>query len=290
MNKYLGIDVGGTKVKYGLYFENGEAIETGEVDTEQNDLNNFIQILKNIKDKFSDINGMGISLPCVLNDDGFVLESGNIKALENINIKEILKQNLNINIELENDANCVALAEKWLGNTKENSNFICVTIGTGIGGAIFVNDKLHKGAHFIAGEIGFMIVSDNLNKDYGHLASTNSLIEFIKESNITNCQNLDGKYIFEEINKGNKQFLDLYEKWITYLAIGIRNLCFVLDPEKILIGGGVSKQERILKDLKNKLTQLTPKEFEPWEIDTCKFFNNSGVIGAIYNFIQKNEF
>lgn len=294
MKRYLGIDVGGTKIKYGVFKENGEELTTGLVDTERNDLNKFINTIVEIKNKYDYLDGVGVSLPCVLNSDtGEILEAGNITALEGINIKNILQEKLGLKVEIENDANCVALAEKWIGNGKDNSNFICVTIGTGIGGAIIINDKIYKGNNFVAGEFGFMVINNpkdgGLEKDYGHLAATTSLVELVKETKKEEKEEINGHYIFNKISSGDLDVIKDYNKWLTSLAVGIRNLCFILDPEKVLIGGGVSAQEKMISDLSNKMNEIMPEEYNLWSIESCKYFNQSGMLGAIYNFIDKNK-
>ncbi|MGL5152178.1 MAG: ROK family protein [Clostridium sp.] len=286
MKKFLGIDVGGTKVKYGVFNEHGEEIHSGLVDTERDNLNSFIETIVNIKNFYGHIDGIGVSLPCVLNpDSGEILECGNITALHKVNIKKLLEDRLNIRVEIENDGNCVALAEKWIGNGKDNSNFICVTIGTGIGGAIIINDRIYKGNNFVAGEFGFMLINDLGNKDYGHLASTSALVNRVSE---LKGKMVDGHYIFNGLSEGDCEILNVYDTWMTSLAIGIRNLCFILDPEKVLIGGGVSAQGRVVDDLRRKLSLIMPEGYDLWSIECCKFYNQSGMLGAVYNYIERS--
>lgn len=293
MKNYLGIDVGGTKIKYGVYSQFGKEIDSGIVDSERSDLNKFIKIIEDIKNKYENIEGVGLSLPCVLNSNtGVILEAGNITAIEGANIKSIFEKKLGVKVEVENDANCVALAEKWIGNGKNNSNFICVTIGTGIGGSIIINDKLYTGRNFVAGEFGFMVIDkdivDDFEKDYGHLASTTALVELVELVKNKEENKIDGHYIFNKLKEKDDSVKNVYNKWLTNLAFGIRNLCFILDPEKILLGGGVSAQGKILIDLKKRLEDILPDGYNLWDIETCKYFNDSGKIGAIYNLIQKN--
>lgn len=295
MKKVLGIDIGGTKTKYGIYDILGQELSSNIIDTETNDTEKMLKLLSDIIINSSNILGVGISLPgSVDKRTGILTNAGNIPSLQGIKIKEEIEKRTKKSVEIENDANCVALAEKWIGNGIDFKNFICITIGTAIGGAIVINGELYKGENNISGEFGYMIINDPFNafhtKDYGNLASTRELIAIVsKELNIPNDK-INGQDIFNMINENDKKIVNIYKSWLKYLAVGIRNLFFILGPEKILIGGGISIQNKLIDDLNEEIKLILPKEYiDLIKIQACKFNNNAGKVGAVYNFLLKRN-
>lgn len=295
MKRYLGIDIGGTLIKYGIYNENGNEVEneSNSVNSIRDNIDALIDCLENIIKNAKDIEGVGISIPGgVDTEKGIIIEGGAIPVLAGIDLKKFLSERTGYKIEIENDANCVVLAEKWIGNGKNSSCFVCITIGTGIGGGIFINNKMHTGNTFLAGEFGFIITEDI--EDYNNIktlsseASTESLIKSVALAKNIVSDELNGIKIFNMLNEKDELVVIIYKNWLRKLCIGINNIGFSIDPEKILIGGGVSGSPRLLKDIKEELLRINPLT-QNWIIETCKFFNSSGKIGAVYNYLKRNE-
>ena len=293
--KYLGIDVGGTNIKYGIFNELGieDISQIGEVKTINDDLNKFLELIVSIIDKFENLDGVGLSIPGgVDGKTGLIIEGGAVPVLAGINIKEILYERLGINIAVENDANCCALAEKWIGNGVDVENFICVTIGTGIGGGVIINNKLYAGNRFFVGEFGYMMFNSDEeeiknSKTTSYHCSTYSLVRQVAEALNMDKEDLDGKMIFEMIEKENQVVIDVYETWVRNLSLAIANLGFAFDPDKILIGGGVSSVDKVINDVRKHVASINIYSAR-WKIDNCAYFNNSGKIGAVYNYICGN--
>lgn len=291
MKKYVAIDIGGTIVKYGIILENFSILEKSSYKTNCNDYDIFIIDLINIinfyKNKY-EISGIGISIPGFVDTStGFTQRAGAITILDGKNLKTIIENTVNIPVSMENDANCVALAEKLNGNAKNCKNFICYTIGTGIGGGIFVNNKIVHGKKFMAGEFGFMKINDNIKDTLHNNSSTSSLIsEYKKIKNIPQNENIEGYTIFEEAQK-DTLVKELLEKWYKNIASSIFNLGVTLNPEKILIGGGVSQREELIINIQRELSK-----YEFWSefeiiIEPCMHRNDAGMIGSVYNFLEK---
>ena len=306
MKRYLGIDIGGSSIKYGLFDEDGNEIEKieEEIKTPKYNFSKMIDVLLSVINKFSYIDGVGISIPgCINPYTGYIQNGGAIRCLDNVNIIEELNQYTELPIEIENDANCALLAEKWIGYAVESTNFICMTIGTGIGGAIYINNNLVRGHKFFSGEFGYMIIEDiyekfrihTLNKDSGTVPFT----KMVAREKGLDTKQIRGNEIFEMIEAGDIEVIEAYKKWIRRLAICIYNLGFMLDPEKILIGGGISSEPKFISDLKweiesisiELITELGKLEslHSRWNICACKYYNNSGKIGAVYNLILRNK-
>lgn len=156
MGRYLGIDVGGTEIKYGIFDENGNEFieESGSAKSVRDDLDKIIDILSRMIKSAKEIDGVGISIPGgVDNENGVIIEGGAIPVLAGVDLIGILNEKTGFNVAIENDANCVVLAEKWIGNGKDCSSFVCMTIGTGIGGGMFINNKIHVGKNFFCWRI-----------------------------------------------------------------------------------------------------------------------------------------
>lgn len=302
MKKYLGIDIGGTKIKFGVLNENGQEILKNEIETPKNNYNKFIEIVTDIITKYDDIEGVGMSIPgCINSSTGYISNGGALRYLDNINLKEELEKFTGLKLAFENDANCVALAEKWIGNAKNSTDFMCITVGTGIGGALFVNNKLCTGKNNFAGEFGYMVIDgvDGVERisTMSKVASTEALRKEVAKLKKMDFEVLSGLDIFEMIKNNDLDVIIAYKKWMRRLAVGIYNLGFSIDPEKILIGGGISLAPNFIDDLKAELVELvgaigndipkaTPSVDVRWDIDTCKYFNDSGKIGAVYNLLR----
>lgn len=295
MGRYLGIDIGGTEIKYGIFDENGNEFieESGSAKSVRDDLDKIIDILSRIIKSAKEIDGVGISIPGgVDNENGVIIEGGAIPVLAGVDLIGILNEKTGFNVAIENDANCVVLAEKWIGNGKDCSSFVCMTIGTGIGGGMFINNKIHVGKNFFAGEFGYIIIEEF--EDYNNIptlsfsSATEPLLKQVALAKEMKFKDINGLKVFEMIENGDEVVIEAYRKWLRKLCIGINNVGFSIDPEKFLIGGGVSGASRLIPDIKEELRKINPYT-ESWKIETCKHFNSSGKIGAVYNYLVRND-
>lgn len=299
--RYLSFDVGGTNIKYSLIDTNGNILKSDKYTTITNREEFLNKIEDIVKENSEKIDGLAFSMPGVIDvDRGYMITGGALYELYDYNFKEELEKRIKIPVEIENDVNCVALAEKWLGNAKENKNFICLTIGTGVGGALFINDKIVRGTKYSAGEFGFMITERLKNIADSTLSMRGSvrggLIKSYANKVNQNWEELDGKKIFEYAENGDKIAIETIDEFYTNIAYSIFNLIVSLNPEKVLIGGEISVREDFIERVKEKLEKLKSeivdlKNLEFPTIERCKFLNDSGKIGALYNFklMQKSR-
>lgn len=298
MKKYLSMDIGGTNIKYGILTEEGEILFKDKFPTEKNK-EKFLENIKKLADKYKkteDIQGIALSMPGVIDTKrGHLITAGALFELYDFPLKEELEKMTGLPVFIENDVNCVALAEKWLGNGKDSKNFICIAIGTGIGGAIVINDKLYSGHRFAAGEFGFMVSKGIQNGDtrLSSLSLTSSTQAGIVRAykKLANVDKISGEEVFEKYEAGDeiatKVFKDFYEN----LSIGIYNLIFSLDPEKVLIGGAISENKRVIEELNQYVANIKNAHrdmvnLDLAQIESCKFNNDSGIIGALYNYLS----
>lgn len=290
---YLVFDIGGTSIKYSIMTKEGDMIESFSVKTPSQGKGKTIDLLIDIINEFKDryaLNGVAMSVPGGIDDDGYIHFMGQVTDLQDIYLNRIIKQKTGFDCIYDNDVNCVAMAEKYMGNAIDNKNFVCITIGTGIGGGVFINNKLYRGHRGMAGEFGINILKYDISQSndidfqtFSKLGSTYNLIDRVNKKKGTN---LDGVGVFE-LEREDREVQVIVDNFYLSLAIGIYNMVYSFAPEKVLIGGGVSVREDLIENIENKLKLLNKDILDFVKIDTCKFQNDSGKIGALYNFLNE---
>ena len=294
--KYLVLDIGGTAIKYALMTEELEFLEKGKVKTPKDSIEEFIDVVGNIYDKYKDgIEGMALSIPGILDSKtGYMYTGGALEYNADKNIIKVLSERCNTKISVENDGKCAALAELWKGNLNDCENGAVIILGTGIGGGIIKDRKLYKGKHFFAGEFSFIAadikVKENKVENWWALlnGSDGYLNDFAKVKNL-NRDEVDGITFFWYANNGDTDALNILNDFTYKIAVEIMNLQCVLDADKYLIGGGISEQDILLQYIKKNIDDYHsqwPCFFPKPVVERCKFRNDSNLIGALYNFIS----
>lgn len=310
-DKYLGIDIGGTSVKIGLVDEDANILYAKEyavafdnyktpiLDTVLKSSSLFLEEFEIDKNS---LKGIGVSATGQIDSlEGKVAGTGgNIRNWDNSQIKKDFEKKFDLPTVVVNDANCVALGEKWMGAARENKNFIVITIGTGLGGGIFVDNKIVLGRVGFAGELGHFSIDKNGrtctcgNKGcYEQYASMTALINQVKikynKNNIDfESSKINGRYLFSKIEEDDIIKTSI-EEWINDIASGLVSLTHIFNPEKIIIGGGVSARKDFVDKLsKEVLTRVMPNFAKNLEIVAAKLGNNAGLVGAVY-YLREEE-
>lgn len=287
METILCFDIGGTKTKYACIKENTILFQAQQ-NTYRGSKEGFFKFLSEIIDAVSkeySFDKISLSFPGFIDvTTGIAIFAGALSELHGTNIKIELTKFLikDYQIYIENDANCAAMAEKLNGHATKNEDFVVVTVGTGIGGGIFVNGEILRGKQFRAGEFGMMLLafSEYPNKVYSEFASTQSLIRLYRElKHIPLTKEISGQDIFAEDDQDVQQVIT---SWVAYLACGIVNVVSVLNPEKVLIGGGISANPALLPLLKEQLQHIHFWKDLAVPVETCFHYNNAGLLGAYY--------
>ena len=284
----LAIDIGGTMIKYGLVSSDGEILSTDKIETEaEKGLENILNKIDNIFKRYKENNPVGIAVSGTGQINGMIgkVIGGNpiIPNWIGTNLVKILEEKYNLPAVLENDVNCVALGEKWIGAGKDLSNFICLTIGTGIGGGIILNNQLFRGENFVAGEFGHILIKKG---EFEQFASTTALIRLVKERT---GKILNGKEIFDLEKKEIVEYQEVISEWIENLTDGLSSIIYCFNPANIILGGGVIGQgEPLINRIKNSLfKKIGPQFKEKLNIIQAKLGNNAGMIGASYLLLEK---
>ena len=308
---YIGIDIGGTGIKAGVVKENGEIICKSSIPTEQGADYTFLakqiadlsfEVIKEAGITLDEVKSIGMGCPGSIDDkNGVVLYANNINLLNAPLCAEVAKY-IDKPVYIGNDANCAALGEYFALNDESITDFIAVTLGTGVGGGIVIDGKLFTGSNGVAGELGHMVtVVDGENCSCGRkgcweaYASATALISDTERAGKANPDSLVAKMIAENGGKGSgktaweamragdatgKAVVDTYVK---HIAEGIVNLINIFQPQVIAIGGGISKEgDNLLNPVKECVKDRCYGTLEHAEIVMAKLGNDAGIVGAAF--------
>jgi len=260
----IGIDFGGTSVKIGVV-RNGSIIERGNVIHTRQDGNTgklidaIVAEIERLNAQYKDLEGVGFGLPGIINPgEGIVLNLTNVKGWHDIPLRSIVSGRTGLTTNLENDAKAMAYAEWKFGGGQGLPNVVCVTLGTGIGGGLILNGRLYRGGAMVAGEIGQMSI-DYQGKDfvYGNKGALEAYVgHFHVSERAKEIYNAAGKPLsddnadLEVLTKaalaGDYLALQLWAEIGLKLGVGLTNVVWLLNPDRIVIGGGVAKAGDLL--------------------------------------------
>lgn len=308
MKKYgFGVDVGGTTIKMGFFDMDGELLEKWEIKTRKE--NRGAAILDDIAEQIqrkltergiseSEVAGIGLGVPGPVKADGTVVKCINL-GWNIFNVEQALTEKTGLPVKAGNDANVAALGEMWKGGGSGCKNLLLVTLGTGVGGGIVIEGRMLSGSNGAGGEIGHMMVEEEETGVCGcgkkgcleQYASATGIVRvakkalqtYEKETTLRKKEPLTAKDIFDEAKKGDAFALEQVEQMGKILGTAIANIACVVNPEIIVIGGGVSKAGSILID-------VTQKYFKERTFHACtnagfalaKLGNDAGIYGGAY--------
>ncbi|SHJ33244.1 glucokinase [Geosporobacter subterraneus DSM 17957] len=309
----IGVDLGGTNIKVGIVNQEGHILfQNSRATIPSRPYQSIVQdIIEQIEEgmmqinrSVSEIHSIGIGIPGIAEQQtGKVIYCTNLSWYD-VPIGKMLRDHFNKPVFVENDATVAALAESVSGSTKGLANSVFLTLGTGVGGGIIINHKAYSGSHGAGSEIGHTIVGENFyacncgrNGCLETFASATAMIRYAQkrlregaqgrelldmvEGNI---ENITAKAIFDCAQKGDRLAIEVVDRTIKYLAIGIANIHNMLDPDCITIGGGVSKAgDALLIPLREAVKKLTfCKSVDYGDITLAQLGNEAGIIGAAF--------
>lgn len=285
---YLVFDIGGSSNKYAL-IENDKIVEKFSSKQEKNmeDLLKFFEDKINFFAKSHKIDGIGFSSPGTVDSStGNIYGKSAVEFITEYNFALEIKNKFNLPVAIENDANCAALAEIFYG--KVGKNYLAfLIIGSGIGGSITKNGKIIKGNSLEAGEFGYMLLKneDGNFDNFSKLATLpNIRRKMIKKYGIDESTYL----IFDKYMQKKEPYFTEVDQMFTYLAMGIYNIFYTVNPEKIYLGGAISSDERFVREIKNKLNTGVFRSIDI-DISPVSFFNDNNLYGAYANLKQSIE-
>ncbi|WP_317311541.1 ROK family protein [Clostridium thermobutyricum] len=289
MELFAVIDIGGTSIKYGVINKEGVLIESNDRDTEA--YKGGLSIIDKVKEIIreimvdNDISGICISTAgMVCPKEGKITYAGpTIPNYTGVEVKKILEKEFKIPCSVENDVNCAALGEFFDGAGMGTNSMVCLTIGTGIGGAIILDGKILHGFSNSAGEIGYMIVN---GEHIQNIASTTSLVRNVALRKGIDNNSIDGRYVLDNYENGDLICREEVERLVDNLALGISNIVYSVNPEVVVLGGGIMAREEIFRPLIEKSLKkyLIESVYINTRIEFAKLKNTAGMKGAFYNF------
>lgn len=291
---YLVLDIGGSAIKYSLMSQQGEFLEKGDIPTPSDRMESLLQAIKSIHDKYPQVKGIGISMPGVIDmEKGIAYTGGALHYIVDAPFASLVEEVCHVPVTIGNDAKCAGYAEVGFGSLQDVDDAIVLIFGTGIGGCLIKDKKVHQGKHFAAGEVSNLKVEASEPYDpVNSWAGRNGLygLRYRVQQALQTKEELNGKQIFAMANEGNQKVINAIDVFCKDIAIQIFNLQVVFDPEKIAIGGGISVQpllmELIEKNVKEVFVNSGNHPIPYPQVVPCKYRNDANLLGAFYQHLQ----
>ena len=306
----IGVDIGGMSLKAGLVNKEGKILYKEIIKTDVNKGDKYFleclhtliaNLIKYAKNNSLEVNGIGLGVPGIVNNDLKTMEYAPNLKIENLSLKDALKD-FDLPFSLSNDANCAALAEQKFGAAKGYQDVILLTLGTGVGGGVICDGRLYEGNEGKGAELGHVCLILNGRQcgcgrkgcleTYASasalLRDTKEMMEEHKDSMMweyanNDINNVSGLTSFECAKKGDKWANEVIDNYVMYLGEGMLDFCNIFRPEVFVIGGGISNQGKYLTDKLQKYLEDHNYGYESAprsEVVVAKLKNDAGIIGA----------
>ncbi len=285
--KILAFDIGGTEIKYALCDENFNLTNKNSVPT--NAFEGGRRIIERIVETaktFDGIDCIGISTAGQVDSvkGEIIFATDSIPGYTGTKIKEIIESETGIPTAVENDVNSAAIGEAVFGAAKGYSDFICLTYGTGIGGAIYLNGKLFTGNSFSAGEFGHITTHAGGKSCtcssvgcYEAYASARALVNSVKEKL---GKEMNGREIFK--NFENPEIRSIIDEWIDEIVIGLKGLIYIFNPPLVVLGGGIMNETYVTDEINKRLQKELMPSYGKVKVVKALMGNDANKLGAAY--------
>ncbi len=315
MKYYVGIDLGGTNIVAGVVNENYEIISKAKTPTNRprsaedicKDMARMaLEAIEKAGLKVSDIEAIGVGAPGSVNSDTGVISYSNNLDFHNAPVADYIRNDIDLPVYVENDANAAAYGEFVAGSAKGTKDAVCITLGTGVGGGIIIGGKIYSGFNYAGAELGHTVIEvDGPQCSCGRrgcfevYSSATGLIRMTKEAMDADPDSkmhemmgdhVSGRLAFEAMRAGDSSAKAVVDKYIKYLAAGIANTINIFQPEVLCIGGGVCNEgDALLVPLKELISKeiYTRASDDNTKIVIASLGNDAGIIGAAFLGLQK---
>ena len=286
--RILTFDIGGTEIKYAICDENFNLTEKKSIPTNAHEggkriIERVLEIAKTVEN----IDRIGISTAGQVDsiNGRIIFATDSIPGYTGTEIKAIVEAETGLPTAVENDVNSAAIGEAVFGAAKGCDNFICLTYGTGIGGAIYLDGKLFTGNSFSAGEFGHIVTHAGGKSCtcggcgcYEAYASANALVSSVSEKL---GKTMNGREIFE--NFENPEIRNIIDEWIDEIVIGLKGLVYIFNPALIVCGGGIMSQSYITDEINARLQKELMASFGKVKVVKALMGNDANKLGAAYS-------
>lgn len=307
--KLIGIDIGGTFIKFALMDTAGTIEKKWMIPTDISEKGKYIPaaIGESIRETIdqnerANVMGIGIGVPGPISPDGSTVVRAVNLDWENLPLKEIIEQDLKIGVCLLNDANAAALGEMWKGAAQGKAHLLFVTLGTGVGGGIVLNGEVLNGCHSAGGEIGHIPVRSEENRLCGcgarncleTFTSANGLVMSMREKLKKAGEpwhEMTSKDVFEAAAKNDPYAQAVLEDFMDILGQALAGIMNTIDVEEVIIGGGLSEAgDALLDPLKEKMERYVfPQIKNHFSVKKAMLGNQAGIYGAAYAYLSSDE-
>ena len=287
--KILTFDIGGDFIKYGICNENFKLLETHKIPTEAEKGGQvLIERIIGLIESYDDIDRIAVSTAGQVDSkNGIVVYStAKIPYYTGMMVKKLIENRTGIKTFVENNVNAAAIGEAIFGAAKNEKNFLCLTYGNGIGGALYIDGKVYKGSRSSAGELGHMVIHAGGKQCkcggegcYECYASATALINSV---NKVVKEPLDAFQIFEKENMEKPEIRSEIDKWIDEIIAGLINITYIFNPPLIVLGGGIMNEDYIIDLIDRKIYNRLMDNFRNVNIVRSRLGNNAALLGAAY--------
>ncbi len=293
MNKFICIDIGGTAIKYGIVQSDGTVVKAKETPTEASWggkalAKKVFELAKECKEAFPEVKGVAISSAGIVDTQNasILYASDAIPGYAGIHFRKELAD-LDLPIEIENDVNCAGLSEYADGSANGSQSALVLTIGTGIGGCFIDQGRLHHGHTYSACEVGYMPL---FGEPFQNLAAASVMVTRVADRKQEPVEMWNGRKIFELASQNDVICQEEIERLCTYLGQGIAAICYILNPEVVVLGGGIMAQEKVLRPLiEESFTKASiPLISNATRIEFASHQNAAGMKGALVHFLSQH--
>ena len=294
MKRYMCFDIGGTSVKFGVAGESGALLHKGEIPNviTQKGVDGLVESLASVMEQYQQeyrLYGIAVSTAGVVDPEkGLILYAPKyFPGYPGTALGERLEKRCGLPCTVENDVNAAALGEYWLGAGQGAKSLFCITVGTGIGGCALLDGRVLHGAACFGGEAGLQHITPG--STWEEMASTRALVRNVAKAKGFSETALDGRKIFALALDGDEEAAAAIARQMDDLATGIANICYILNPERIIVGGGIAAQEAYLYPLLDTALRdkLLPLVYEKLTLRFAALQNDAGMLGALYNFLMR---
>lgn len=325
--KCLVLDYGGSSVKYAIVSDDAVMTRNGSAAAPLNSLEEFLDSVAALHESVKEeVDGIAMSLPGFIDPEtGMHFGSGVYgDILKGHNVKMLVQQRCGCKVSLENDGKCGALAEAWKGSLSDVKNGAVLVLGSGIGGGVIVDGKVLHGRNTTAGEFSFLLTGrkgnlfdagfasvgimgltymvckrKNLDLTIQDTAPMMPIFDAVGAGNYPSFEEppkkikADGKQIFQWVAEGDPIAVEVYREFLHSLAMICQNIQITLAPDRIVIGGGLSRSDMLLEDLRAEIDKVCKEslidDVMKAEVVRSKYMNECNILGAMYNFIQQHS-
>lgn len=295
MNYRIGIDIGGTNIKYAVFDSRAEMVLHDSAATPSGGARTRVteavaSIVDKLAEQFGGIDAVGISSAGVVDpSSGVIAYAGpTMPGYRGTNLKLAVEETFGVRARVVNDVNAAACGEQWKGAARGSRHFFCLTIGTGIGGALVCDGETVLGHRFRAGEIGHSLYDKTTRTTYEQRASMSAL--WRKVAQAAPDFSGGGQELFAAAKSGHPIIVRVIDEWVEEISRGIANVILVVDPEIVVIGGGVSEQKAYLLDkIKFRLAEYLPPGFSDAELVMASLGNKAALFGAVYPYYNNQQ-